>query len=267
MSREMTSRERTSRKTNQPSKGTMNETKIRWTDLSWNVWSGCTQVSPGCAHCYAKTLAERFGGKAFPKGFDLTYRWHRLDAPLRLQKPHRIFVNSMSDMFFEEVPDTNIHRVFEVMNLCHELNKGHQFQVLTKRSKRMKELAPHLQWTPNIWMGVSVENRRWTCRLDDLMKVPAKVRFVSAEPLLGSLGDLSPWLPHLQWMIVGGESGYHMNHCLKRWMDMDWAREIRNQCLQFQVPFFFKQSSGTRTEMGTLLDGRKWEQYPIISAP
>jgi protein gp37 len=243
-------------------KSRMNETKIRWTDLSWNVWSGCEPISPGCAHCYAKTLAERFGGQAFPRGFDLTYRWHRLQEPLRLQELHRIFVNSMSDMFYEPVPDEHIQRVFEVMNRCHQEGRGHQFQVLTKRSQRMLEMAPHLNWTPNIWMGVSVENRRWTCRLDDLVQVPARIRFVSAEPLSGPLGDLSHWLPQLQWMIVGGESGLHMTKRPKRWMDMQWAREIRDQCLQFQVPFFFKQSSGVRTEMGTQLDGQKWEEFP-----
>jgi protein gp37 len=242
----------------------MNETKIRWTDLSWNVWSGCTQVSPGCAYCYAKTMAERWGGRAFPNRFELTYRWHRLQEPLRLKQPHRIFVNSMSDMFFEPVPDEHIQQVFTVMNRSYELGQGHQFQVLTKRSTRMLQMTPHLTWTPNIWMGVSVENRRWTCRLDDLVQVPATVRFVSAEPLLGPLGDLSPWLPELQWMIVGGESGTHMNRCPQRWMDLAWAREIRNQCVEHAVPLFFKQSSGIRTEMGAVLDGERWEQYPRL---
>jgi protein gp37 len=253
----------------------LNVTKISWTDYTWNTVSGCRKVSPGCQFCYAHTIAEnKRGTKAFPHGFDLTYRWHRLEEPLKLKTPSRIFVNSMSDMFFEQIPDDDILRVFDVMNRCHEQKKGHIFQILTKRSKRMLDLSPRLQFTPNVWLGVSVENSKWTHRLDHLVEVPATVRFVSAEPLLGPLGDLSFWLPNLHWMIVGGESGIHLGNAKKpknlhRWMDHGWAREIRDQCIEYDVPFFFKQSSGGRSETGTLLceeDGSftQWRQMPKV---
>lgn len=240
----------------------MNETIISWTELTWNVWSGCEKVSPGCAHCYAETLSEnKRGTKAFPNGFDLTYRWHKLGEPLKLKEPKLIFVNSMSDLFFEEVPLDNIKRVFDVMNESHAKGLGHQFQVLTKRSERLRKLAPLLNWTPNIWQGVSVENQRWTSRIDDLITVPAHVRFVSAEPLLGAI-DFTPWLPHLHWLIVGGESGSGY-----RPMQQEWVRGIRDQCKAHRVAFFFKQDAAHRTETRPYLleeDGRrmKYAQMP-----
>lgn len=234
----------------------MNDTIIRWTDLSWNVWSGCSQVSPGCAHCYAKRIAKQKRGPAFPNGFDLTYRWHKLGEPLKLKEPKRIFVNSMSDLFYEPVPDHDIRRVFDVMNECHVRGLGHQFQILTKRSARLLALSPQIIWTPNIQMGISVENERFTYRIGDLVRVPAAVRFLSVEPLLGPI-NLRPWLTELDWVIVGGESG---PDC--RVMDLDHARRIRDDCLDFAVPFYFKQSSGWRTELGQELDGVRWEQYP-----
>jgi protein gp37 len=167
----------------------------------------------------------------------------------------------MSDLYFEEVPLDNIKRVFDVMNESHARGLGHQFQVLTKRSERLRKLAPLLEWTPNIWQGVSVENQRWTSRLDDLVTVPARIRFVSAEPLLGPL-DLSPWLDRLHWIIVGGESGSGY-----RPMRQEWARDIRDQCKTHRVAFFFKQDAAHRTEMRPYVieeDGRqmKYMQMP-----
>jgi protein gp37 len=248
----------------------LNATKISWTDFTWNTVSGCRKVSAGCQFCYAHTIAEnKRGTRAFPNGFDLTYRWHRLEEPLKLKIPSRIFVNSMSDMFFEELSDDDILRIFDIMNHCYELQKGHVFQVLTKRSKRMLALSNRIFWTPNISMGVSVESRKWAHRLDHLAQVPAAVRFVSAEPLLGPLGDLSAWLPDLHWMIAGGESGFHLKEHPERSMDHAWAREIRDQCVAHDIPFFFKQSSAGRSESGTQLqevDGSftEWRQMPKI---
>jgi protein gp37 len=240
----------------------MNETIIAWTNLTWNVWSGCVQISPGCAHCYALTLAEnKRGTKAFPNGFELTYRWHKLQEPLKLKQPSKIFVNSMSDLYLESVPLSNIQRVFDLMNECHARGLGHEFQILTKRSERLLEIAPYVTWTPNIWQGVSVENQRWTSRLNDLVQVPAAVRFVSAEPLLGPVG-MTSWLDRLHWVIVGGESGPGY-----RPMDQAWARSLRDQCRDHKVAFFMKQDAAPRTEMRTYLveeDGRKFKymQFP-----
>jgi protein gp37 len=233
----------------------MNSTTISWTDFSWNPWSGCKQISPGCAHCYALTLAEnKRGTLGFPNGFDLTYRWHKLDDPLKKKQPSRIFVNSMSDLYFEEVSDDNIRRVFEIMNHA----TWHKFQILTKRSQRMVEIANKVTWTANIWQGVSVENQHWTKRIDDLARVPARIKFVSAEPLLGPV-DLSPWLDRIQWVIVGGESGSKY-----RRMDLNWARSIRDQCERVGVAFHFKQGNGYRSGMATQLDGVEYSDLPIL---
>ena len=231
----------------------MNKTTIAWTNLSWNVWSGCKQISPGCAHCYALTMAEnKRGTLGFPNGFDLTYRWHKLEEPLKIKKPAMIFVNSMSDLYLEDVPLSAIQRVFEVMNYA----TWHTFQILTKRSKRFLEIADKLEWAPHIWQGVSVENQRFTSRIDDLLETPAKIKFLSCEPLLSSL-DLTPWLPHLDWVIVGGESGAKF-----RKMDPSWARAIRDQCVSAGVPFFYKQSNGYRSGTNPTLDGAEWQQFP-----
>jgi len=220
-----------------------------------NWWTGCKRISPGCAHCYALTIAERMRGtKGFPSGFDLTYRWHKLDEPLKRKKPSRIFVNSMSDLYFEEVSDDDIKRVFEVMNRA----SWHQFQILTKRSQRLVEIANKVTWTPNIWQGVSVENQHWTKRIDDLVRVPARIKFVSAEPLLGPV-DLSPWLDRIHWVIVGGESGPKF-----RKMDLNWARSIRDQCQRAGVAFHYKQGNGYRSGMATKLDGVEHRNLPIL---
>jgi protein gp37 len=232
---------------------------IEWTDATWNPVTGCTKVSPGCAHCYAERMAERFrGSPAFPVGFDLMLRPDRLDLPLRWKKPRRIFVNSMSDLFHEQVPLEFIRTVFHTMRWAH----WHQFQVLTKRSDRLRELAPALDWAPNIWMGVSVESQRWVSRIADLRTVPAAIRFLSLEPLLG---PLSLDLRGIDWVIAGGESGPRA-----RRMRSEWAESIRDQCRAACVPFFFKQwgthdASGMRRSKrssGRTLAGVTWDQMP-----
>ena len=234
---------------------------IEWTEATWNPVTGCTEVSPGCAHCYAKTFAERFRGvKGHPYevGFDLTLRPERLTQPLEWRAPRLIFVNSMSDVFHEDVPLEFIAQVFEVM----EQATHHTFQVLTKRADRLESLAAQLPWPENIWMGVSVENQRWTSRIDALRATPALVRFLSCEPLLGPL-DLD--LRNIDWVIVGGESGPRA-----RPMQVDWALDIRDQCRLSAVPFFFKQwgahdSEGRRVgkkRAGRLLGGRTWDEMP-----
>ena len=239
--------------------------KIEWTEATWNPVTGCTQVSPGCAHCYAKTFAERFRGVArhpYEMGFDLTLRPERIEQPLSWSRPRTIFVNSMSDLFHEAIPLSYVNRVFEVMVAAH----WHTFQVLTKRSERLRELAGALPWPANVWMGVSVENQRWTPRIDDLRAVPAAIRFLSCEPLLSTL-DLD--LRDIDWVIAGGESGPGA-----RPMNLDWARSVRDQCLASQTPFFFKQwgmhnESGTRLgkhATGRLLDGRTWDAMPARHA-
>lgn len=215
-------------------------TAIEWTrsdaglrGATWNPVTGCTKVSPGCAHCYAETFAERWRGipgHHYEQGFDLQLWPERLSLPLTWRRPRRIFVNSMSDLFHEKVPREFVEHVFRVM-----VEAGwHTFQVLTKRAERLVELAPRLPWPPNVWMGVTIENRRYVGRADALRQVPAAVRFISAEPLLGPLADLS--LSGIDWLIVGGESGPGA-----RPMHPDWARELRDRSLAQGVAFFFKQ--------------------------
>ena len=242
----------------------MQRSSIEWTEATWNPVTGCTQISPGCAHCYAMTFAERFRGvpgHPYEKGFDLQIRLDRLEQPLRWKKPRTIFVNSMSDLFHPDVPEEYIQQVFEVM----ESVPRHRFQVLTKRSQRLAELASSLPWPSNVWMGVSVENQRFTCRVDDLREVPASVRFLSCEPLLGPL-DLD--LREIHWVIAGGESGPGA-----RAMAPDWVRRVRDQCISADVPFFFKQW-GAHDEMGgrvgkkragRTLDGETWSLIPEAS--
>lgn len=240
--------------------------KIEWTEATWNPVTGCDKVSPGCAHCYAETFAERFRGvpgHPYERGFDLQLRPERLTQPLEWKQPRLIFVNSMSDLFHEDIPLEFIHLVFGAMARA----EWHTFQVLTKRSQRLAEIAGRLQWPDNVWMGVSVENQRWTRRIDDLRIVPAAVRFLSCEPLLGPVNlDLTD----IHWVIVGGESGPRA-----RRMKPDWARDIRTQCEAAGVPFFFKQwgahdEAGLRvgkSRSGRLLDGRSWSDVPLAVAP
>lgn len=303
--------------------------KIEWTDRTWNPVTGCTKVSPGCDHCYAENIARRFAGAAaFPHGFDLTLRPERLADPLRWTKPARVFVNSMSDLFHDDVPDEFIADVFAIMSAGF-----HTYQVLTKRHGRMRSLLSSAEflatverrrtqsgrWTisgellwplPNVWIGVSVEDqKRAELRVPALLETPAAVRFISAEPLLGEV-DLSElafctcgrtrWVddenwspehpgewdgvrtmgdgripcgfcnhggwhvddvvrPGLDWVIVGGESG-----SASRWMDPDWARTLRDQCVSAGVAFFFKQWGGRNPKKGGReLDGRTWDEFPV----
>ena len=231
---------------------------IEWTEATWNPVTGCTQVSPGCAHCYAKTFSERWRGipgHAYEQGFNLRIWPERLEAPLRWRKPKTIFVNSMSDLFHEDIPASYIAEVFETMCAAH----WHTFQVLTKRDERLAELAPDLPWPANVWMGVSVENRRFVRRADSLRSVPAAVRFISAEPLLGRLEGLD--LTDIHWLIAGGESGPR-----HRRVDIEWIRALRDQCAQDGVAFFFKQWGGRRPKSGGReLDGRTHDAYPRLA--
>ena len=232
---------------------------IEWTEATWNPVTGCSQVSPGCAHCYAKTFAERWRGvpgHPYEQGFDLRLWPERVEVPLRWMKPRTIFVNSMSDLFHEAIPDTYIARVFETM----EKASWHTFQVLTKREDRLAALAPRLRWAPNVWMGVTIENRRFVQRADVLRDVPAAVRFISAEPLLGPLEGLV--LDDIDWLIVGGESG--PGH---RRVDPDWIRDLRDRSAREDVAFFFKQWGGPRPKSrGRELDGREWDELPTPTA-
>jgi protein gp37 len=228
---------------------------IEWTDATWNPVRGCTQVSPGCAHCYAKAFSERFRGvpgHPFGQGFDLRLVPEKLSLPLTWKQPKLVFVNSMSDLYHEDVPIEYIQRVFEVMARAPQ----HTFQILTKRHERLAEIAPFLPWTPNIWQGVSVENNRWACRADALRAVPATVRFLSCEPLLGPLDRLS--LDGIHWVIGGGESGPR-----HRPFKAEWARGLRDAALGAGIPFFWKQNGGrTPKAGGKLLDGREWCEMP-----
>jgi protein gp37 len=228
---------------------------IEWTNATWNPLTGCTKVSPGCKHCYAERMSQRLqamGQPNYANGFALTLHEHTLGIPLHWRKPKRIFVNSMSDLFQDEVPLSFIQAVFAVMRKASQ----HQFQVLTKRGERLLELNKKLKWAPNIWMGVSVESKKYAFRIDLLRATDAHVKFLSLEPLLGPLQNLE--LSGIDWVIVGGESGPKA-----RPMDPVWVREIRDQCRAAEVAFFFKQWGGTRKSWtGRELDGRTWNEYP-----
>jgi protein gp37 len=230
--------------------------RIEWTDSTWNPVRGCTKLSPGCKHCYALTFAERWRGipgHPYEQGFDLRLVPEKLAEPLRWKMPRRIFVNSMSDLFHERVPDDFICRVFEVMGEAH----WHNFQVLTKRAERLAELAPRLPWPANVWLGVSVESESYLHRVDCLRRVDAAIRFLSLEPLLGPLPGLR--LDGVSWVIVGGESG----HC-HRPIESQWVRDIRDRCVGDGVAFFFKQWGGrTPKAGGRQLDGKEWNQMPL----
>jgi protein gp37 len=242
--------------------------KIEWTDSTWNPVRGCTKISPGCQHCYAETFAERFRGvpdHPFEFGFDLRLVPEKLGDPIRWGNPQRIFVNSMSDLFHEKVPDDYIVKIARVMVAAN----WHTYQVLTKRAERMQTLLKgKLRFAAekkHIWWGVSVENRQYgKPRIDLLRKSPAMVRFLSIEPLLEHLGPLN--LSGINWVIVGGESGPRA-----RAMDIRWVRDIRAQCRAAKTAFFFKQWGGVRkSETGRTLDGRTYDEFPKIqtaSAP
>jgi protein gp37 len=236
----------------------MAKSAIEWTESTWNPITGCTKVSLGCEHCYAERMAKRLramGQPNYERGFQVTLHDHALELPLAWKKPQVVFVNSMSDLFHDRVPEEFIIRVFDVMRRA----PWHTFQVLTKRAERMETLGRRLDWPPNVWMGVSVEARRYLYRLDHLRRTPARGRFISFEPLLGGLGELD--LDGIQWAIVGGESGPKA-----RPIEEAWVVEIRDQCLTASVPFFFKQWGGTnKKRAGRLLDGRIWDQRPLAS--
>ena len=228
---------------------------IEWTDATWNPVRGCTKISPGCKHCYAETLAERFRGvpgHPFEQGFDLQLIDGALDLPLRWRRGRRIFVNSMSDLFHENIPDAYLERVFDVMRATPQ----HRYQVLTKRAQRMQEVCSRIEVPANAWLGVSIENQDYMWRLELLRQVAAPVRFLSLEPLLGPLAELD--LAGVQWVIVGGESGHYA-----RQMQAEWVRQIRDGCQQAEVPFFFKQWGGVhKGRAGRALDGRTWDELP-----
>jgi protein gp37 len=228
---------------------------IEWTESTWNPVTGCTKISPGCQHCYAERMAKRLqamGQPNYVNGFELAIHEKVLELPLMWKKPQTIFVNSMSDLFHEDVPSGFIQKVFHIMRQAY----WHRFQILTKRSDRLIELNAKLSWNFNIWMGVSVENQDYTFRVDHLRRIGAMIKFISFEPLLGPIRALS--LSGIDWVIVGGESGHRA-----RPMDTSWAVDIRNQCQETKVPFFFKQWGGpNRKKAGRKLEGRTWDEIP-----
>ena len=230
---------------------------IEWTETTWNPVTGCTKISHGCKFCYADRMARRLqamGLEKYRNGFAVTIHPSTLKDPLTWKKPRLVFVNSMSDLFHEDVPLSFIQSVFNTMNEASQ----HTFQVLTKRPSRVLEIENHLDWSPNIWLGTSIESQRWQFRLPELNKTNAEVKFLSLEPLIGPLPDIS--VKGMDWVIVGGESGPGA-----RPMEPDWVREIRDVCLQEEVPFFFKQWGGVfKKRTGRILDGKTWDQMPAV---
>lgn len=230
--------------------------KIEWTEMTWNPTTGCTKISPGCKNCYAENMSSRLqamGVEKYKNGFELTLHPNELNKPYNWKKPKIIFVNSMSDLFHEKVPLDYIQKVFKVMNDCSQ----HIFQVLTKREERLLELNSKLNWTPNIWMGVSVENADYAFRINYLQRTTAKVKFLSLEPLLGPVNNLN--LESIDWVIVGGESGPKARPIKKQWVE-----DIRKQCRRAKVKFFFKQWGGfNKKENGRELNGRTYDEIPL----
>jgi protein gp37 len=230
---------------------------IEWTQATWNPTTGCSKISPGCKFCYAERMSRRLKAMGIPKyvhGFQVAQHEDTLDMPLRWKKPKLVFVDSMSDLFHEEIPFTFIEKVFVVMQHA----RWHQFQLLTKRSERLMQLSPSLDWSKNVWMGVSVENQDHTFRIDHLKRCAAPTKFLSLEPLLGPLPDLE--LEGINWVIVGGESGPGA-----RPVHEEWVIDIRDQCLNADVPFFFKQWGGVnKKRSGRLLKGEVWNQLPLL---
>jgi len=231
--------------------------KIEWTDSSWNPITGCTKVSPGCENCYAERMAKRLKAMRNPNyknGFKLSVHENSFDLPLSWKTPQYIFVNSMSDLFHEDVPVDCIQRIFEVMRQAY----WHTFQILTKRSSRLQELDNQIEWAPNIWMGVSVETQDYAFRINDLRSTNALVKFISFEPLLGPIKQLD--LQGIDWVIVGGESGPK-----SRKIEESWVIQIRDICNSQKLPFFFKQWGGTnKKKTGRLLEGRTWDEMPVM---
>jgi len=228
---------------------------IEWTQATWNPVTGCDKISPGCRHCYAERFALRLramGSPRYANGARVTLHWDLLELPLRWKTPRLIFVNSMSDLFHDEVPFEFVRATLDLAAKAH----WHTFQILTKRSRRLRAVARSLLWPPNVWVGVSIENGDFRWRVDDLRQVPASVRFLSVEPLIGPVPALD--LAGVDWVIAGGESGSGA-----RPLDPEWVRGIRDQCAGRGVPFFFKQWGGARRKAnGRVLDGRVWDEMP-----
>jgi protein gp37 len=230
---------------------------IEWTEFTWNPSTGCTKISQGCKNCYAERMTKRceaMGQSKYINGFKLTLHEDTLKVPYKWKKPRMVFVNSMSDLFHEDMPLEFIKKVFKVMND----NEQHIFQVLTKRADVLLKYNSELEWTPNIWMGVSVENEDELWRIDCLKKTGAKIKFLSLEPLLGPLPNLD--LTGIDWVIVGGESGPKA-----RPMEAEWVNEIREKCKSENVKFFFKQWGGkNKKKAGRMLNGRTYDEMPLV---
>jgi len=235
----------------------MKPSKIEWTESTWNPITGCTKISAGCKNCYAERMAKRLqamGQPNYKDGFEVRCHHDVLGAPQKWKKPQMIFVNSMSDLFHNEVSAAFIDEIFFTMNET----PWHTYQILTKRAGRMAQLAGRFEWSKNIWMGVTVETATHVDRIDHLRDVPAAVRFLSLEPLLGPLPNLN--LEKIDWVIVGGESGPGA-----RPMEKEWVEDLRDQCLSAKVPFFFKQWGGVqKKKAGRLLDERTWDEMPAM---
>lgn len=233
----------------------MAQSSIEWTELTWNPTTGCTKISPGCKFCYAEVMARRLkamGLEKYKNGFKLAIHEDTLEIPYSWSGSKMVFVNSMSDLFHKDIPLSFIKKVFNVMNE----NPQHTFQVLTKRSDILLKYDKELTWSPNIWMGVSIEDQTFTNRIDDLRKTSAWVKFLSCEPLLGPLPNLN--LRYIDWVIVGGESGRK-----PRPMKAEWVIDIKNQCTQNKVAFFFKQWGGTnKKKTGRILNGKTYDAMP-----
>jgi len=231
---------------------------IEWTESSWNPVTGCSKISDGCLNCYAERLAfrlQKMGLKKYRNGFEVTLHEEALKEPFKWKTSRMIFVCSMSDLFHEKVPDSFIKKVFGVMNKATR----HTFQVLTKRAERLAEFADKVEWSKNIWAGVTVESAKYLYRIDYLKKVPAKVKFISMEPLLGPVPEIREYLSEIDWIIVGGESGPNA-----RPMKPEWVRDIRDACLAKGVPFFFKQWGGiNKKKTGRKLDGKEYNEMPL----
>lgn len=232
---------------------------IEWTESTWNPLTGCTKISPGCKHCYAERMAHRLqamGQPNYANGFKLSLHQHVLEYPLKWKKPRMVFVNSMSDLFHQEVPLDFIQKTFAIMRLA----SWHTFQVLTKRSSRLLELDQVIDWPDNVWIGVSVELCDYAYRIDHLRQTHAQVKFLSFEPLLGPLPELN--LRDIDWVIVGGESGPGARPLKEKWII-----DIRDQCQYTHVPFFFKQWGGiNKKRYGRLLKGRTWDEMPMFAS-
>ena len=231
------------------------KSKIEWTESTWNPITGCTKASPGCKNCYAERMSKRLqamGKTAYKNGFQVTVHEELFNYPLLIKKPSLIFVNSMSDLFHEDIPTDVICQLFDIMKKA----SWHTFQILTKRSERLSLLSPLLEWPENIWAGVSVENDDYKFRIDHLRSTDAKIKFLSIEPLLGPINEIN--LNKIDWVIVGGESGPK-----SRTLEEEWVLNLRDACNDQNVPFYFKQWGGfNKKKNGRLLEGRIWDEMP-----